>query len=242
MIAFIRHLLHHAKFHWIRRSNASYIHYLRKRGVTIGDNVLFRSPFRTKVDLLRPSLIEIGNNVDFNDYCTLMAHDYQSHVFREVYKDFINSSGPIKIGNNVYFGTNVTVLKNVTIGDNCIIGAGSVVTHSIPPNSVAAGVPCKVLCTLDDFYKKRKILALFEAFEFANTIEKNLHRKPVLSDFHEEFIYFRGATEKMILYQLRDKKEEWEKNHEYLYPNMQAFLDAAKEYQDNKNNETTIHR
>ncbi len=231
MIAFIRYILQQVRFHWRRRSSDSYIKYLRSKGVTIGEKVLFRVPRHTKIDLLRPSLIEIGNNVDLNEYCTLMAHDYQSHVFREVYKDFVNSSGPIRIGDNVYFGTNVIVLKNVTIGDNCIIGAGSVVTHSIPPNSVAAGIPCKVLCSLDEFYKKRKELALFEAYEFANTIEKNLHRKPVLSDFHEEFIYFEGATEKMITYQLRDKKEEWEKNHKYLFPDMQSFLEAAKDFQ-----------
>jgi len=231
MITFIVYLLRLVKFHWIRRSNESFIRYLRRHGVTIGDKVLFRVPERTKVDLGRASLIEIGNNVDFNDYCTLMAHDYQSHVFREVYKDFVNSSGPIKIGDNVYFGTNVTVLKNVTIGDNCIIGAGSLVTHSIPANSVAAGVPCKVLFTLDDFYKKRKKEALFEAFEYANSIERNLHRQPVLSDFFEEFIYFKGATEKMIDYQLRDKKEEWKQKHEYLFPDIHSFLKAAKDYE-----------
>ena len=234
MKAFLMHILRRAKFHWIRRSSDSYIKYLRQGGVKIGEKVLFRVPERTVIDLGRPSLIEIGNNVDFNEYCTLMAHDYQSHVFREVYKDFVNSSGPIRIGDNVYFGRNVTVLKNVTIGDNCIIGAGSMVTHSIPANSVAAGVPCKVLCTLDEFYNKRKKIALSEAFEYANSIEKNLHRKPLLSDFFEEFIYFEGATEEMIEYQLRDKKEEWKKNHKYLYPNMQAFLNAAKEFEKEK--------
>ena len=77
-------------------------------------------------------------------------------------------------------------------------------THSIPAYSVAAGVPCKVICTLEDFYQKRKRLALEEAFVFANSIEKSFKRKPKLEDFYEEFIYFRGATEKMIKYQLRD--------------------------------------
>lgn len=53
------------------------------------------------------------------------------------YGDFVNSSGKVVIGNNIYFGTNITVLKGVTIADNCVIGAGSIVTKSIPANSVS---------------------------------------------------------------------------------------------------------
>lgn len=52
---------------------------------------------------------------------------------------------PITIGNSVWIGANVTILAGVTIGDNCTIGAGSVVNRDIPPNSLAAGNPCKVL-------------------------------------------------------------------------------------------------
>ena len=50
----------------------------------------------------------------------------------------------------------------VTIGDNCVIGAGSVVTHSIPANSVTYGAPCEVVREIGDkdreyFYKNRKL-------------------------------------------------------------------------------------
>lgn len=55
---------------------------------------------------------------------------------------------PITIGNSVWIGANVTILGGVTIGDNCTIGAGSVVNRDIPPNSLAAGNPCKVLRTI----------------------------------------------------------------------------------------------
>jgi len=52
---------------------------------------------------------------------------------------------PVRIGHDCWFGANVTVCPGVTIGNNCVIGAGSVVTHDIPDNSLAVGVPCRVL-------------------------------------------------------------------------------------------------
>ena len=48
-------------------------------------------------------------------------------------------------GNNCWIAGNVTVCGGVTIGDGCVIGAGSVVTRDIPPNSLAVGVPCRVI-------------------------------------------------------------------------------------------------
>ncbi len=52
---------------------------------------------------------------------------------------------PIKVGKNVWIGSGVQVLPGVAIGDNAVIGAGSVVTHDIPSNVVAFGVPCQVI-------------------------------------------------------------------------------------------------
>ena len=55
---------------------------------------------------------------------------------------------PVTIGCNVWIGGSVSVLPGVTIGDNCTIGAGSVVTHDIPANSVAVGNPARVIKTI----------------------------------------------------------------------------------------------
>jgi acetyltransferase-like isoleucine patch superfamily enzyme len=55
------------------------------------------------------------------------------------------SKGPTRIGDNVWCGAHVVVTSGVTIGERCVIGANSVVTRDIPPHSIAAGAPAKVL-------------------------------------------------------------------------------------------------
>lgn len=57
---------------------------------------------------------------------------------------------PIKVGSHCWLGANVSVTPGVTIGDNTIIGAGSVVTHDIPANVIAAGSPAKVIRPITD--------------------------------------------------------------------------------------------
>lgn len=65
------------------------------------------------------------------------------------YDDRTGSDAPVEIGDNVWLGVNVTVLKGVTIGENTVIAAGSVVTRSLPPNIIAAGVPAQAIRALD---------------------------------------------------------------------------------------------
>ena len=62
--------------------------------------------------------------------------------------EYVESAKPITVGNSVWFGGGVRVLPGVTIGDNVVIGAGSVVVHDIPSNSVAVGNPARVVKTI----------------------------------------------------------------------------------------------
>jgi len=55
------------------------------------------------------------------------------------------SDSAVTIERNVWLSVNVTVLKGVTIGENTVVAAGSVVTKSLPPNVIAAGIPAKVI-------------------------------------------------------------------------------------------------
>ena len=59
------------------------------------------------------------------------------------------SKGKVVIGNNVWLCNNVCVLSNVTIGNGVIVAANSVVTHDIPDNCIAAGVPAKIIKLID---------------------------------------------------------------------------------------------
>jgi acetyltransferase-like isoleucine patch superfamily enzyme len=55
------------------------------------------------------------------------------------------SKGPTRIGDNCWFGVNVAVTSGVTIGERCVVGANSVVTRDLPPHTIAAGSPAKVI-------------------------------------------------------------------------------------------------
>lgn len=83
--------------------------------------------------------IEIGNNCAISHDFTIMDSD--AHSTGESYE----SIKGIIIEDNVWIGTRVTVLKNVTIGTGSIIAAGAVVTKSVPPHCMVAGVPAKII-------------------------------------------------------------------------------------------------
>ena len=58
-------------------------------------------------------------------------------------------SKPVKIGDRVWIGIAATILPGVTIGENSIVAAGAVVTKDVPPNTIVAGNPAKVVKKLD---------------------------------------------------------------------------------------------
>ncbi|MFJ8888419.1 sugar O-acetyltransferase [Streptomyces sp. NPDC102402] len=92
--------------------------------------------------------IRIGNDVMIAPSVTLTTTGHPVHPARRA--DFGRFSEPIDIEDKVWIGSNVVVLPGVRIGYGSVIGAGSVVSRSIPPMSVALGTPCRVVRPITD--------------------------------------------------------------------------------------------
>ena len=89
-------------------------------GVTLGDGCL------------------VGHNVVF----ATLDHDKRPGRRGDM------TAAPIVVGKDVWIGAHATILKGVTIGDGAIVAAGAGVTRDVPPNTIAAGVPARVVKTI----------------------------------------------------------------------------------------------
>ena len=211
-------------------TSEEYLNKLRAKGIKIGKGTIAFAPSNIQIDVSRPALVEIGENVFLHRGTIILTHDWASWSFVNKYNDFIPSHGKIQIGNNVWLGQNVTILKGVTIGDNVIIGAGSIVNKSIPSNSVAVGSPTKVICTIDEYYAKRKKQYIDECIEYANAILDS-GREPQKDDFYDDYPCFVDASnmhEYDYPYQRVFKKPEqleaWKKHHKKTFNGFDDFM------------------
>lgn len=143
-------------FYNLTIDNTRLIDIARKKGVKIGEGCrLYSNNFGSE-----PYLIEIGNHVTITNGVQFITHDGGVWVFRENKLPNADIVGKIKIENNCFVGTNTIILPNVVIGENSIVAAGSIVTKSVPKNSVVAGVPARVIKDTDEYYEgiKNKVI------------------------------------------------------------------------------------
>lgn len=142
-------------FNSIKRKLTNPIKYAQLLGVKVGNGCEI---YRDVTWGSEPYLIEIGDNVRITSGCRFITHDGGLWVLRNMNKELKKADlfGKIKIGNNVHIGLNVIIMPGVTIGNNCIIGCGAIVTKDIPDNSIAVGVPAKVIESIDEYYNKNK--------------------------------------------------------------------------------------
>lgn len=94
--------------------------------------------------------IEIGTEVIFGPDVKIFSENHNYDDLTQTIKAQGVSRKGVLIGNNCWIGGGVTILDGVTIGDGCVIAAGSVVNKSIPQNSVAAGIPARIIKNRND--------------------------------------------------------------------------------------------
>lgn len=105
------------------------------------------------------NLISIHNNVKIATDVYFCTHDVLHELFKDdenIEGDFERYSGEIEIFDNVFIGAKSSIMYNCKIGSNAIVAANSVVTKDVPPGTVVAGNPARVIGKYEDVAKKRR--------------------------------------------------------------------------------------
>jgi acetyltransferase-like isoleucine patch superfamily enzyme len=166
-----------AQIHWelMRRGafarwplHGNVLEALREQRLEVGEHVLFEpdvwltAPGRARIKIgqgtflnlgvmiAADELVELGSHCMFANGCFVTDADHRfDDPDKPVPWQGFTSQGPTRVGDNVWCGAHVVITGGVTVGERCVIGANSVVTHDIPPFSVAVGAPAEVLRTIE---------------------------------------------------------------------------------------------
>lgn len=220
-------------------SNDAYKRYLREvGGVSIGEHTVVYAPNHTYIDTNKKYMISIGDYCKITSGVTILSHDYSRSVTSRVYGQFIGGTLPVNIGDNVFIGEHATILMGTNIGNNCIIGANSVVKGNFPDNVVIAGNPAKIVCTLEEYYKKAKNNWVNDAKKCAQTICKSTGRKPTIEEMTDSYfeLYLPHDKETIEKYEYMFNRSADDKeqiinaflNSEPVYKSFEDFLKECK--------------
>lgn len=104
-----------------------------------------RASFTRGVILAAAEYLEVGEDVLIGEYTSLRDSDHGIDNSDEIISKQKFNSAPVIVERNVWIGRGVAVLKGVRIGSGAVIGANAVVKTNVPPNSIAAGVPARII-------------------------------------------------------------------------------------------------
>jgi acetyltransferase-like isoleucine patch superfamily enzyme len=143
------HLVNHLPFHWLR---LSFYRNIMKFEIGKNSNIFLNTWFDSKTNfkmgensvinqkcrLDNRGYITIGNNVSISAEVCILTTDHDLHSC-----NFMTRIRPVNIEDYVFIGTRATILPGVTLGKGSAVAVGAVVTKSIPPLTIVAGVPAK---------------------------------------------------------------------------------------------------
>ena len=89
--------------------------------------------------------VDIGSHVNLAQGITVTALNHNFDDTNKWIDEQGVSTNPVTIEDDVWIGANAVILPGVTIGEHCVVAAGAVVTKDVPPHSLVAGVPAKVM-------------------------------------------------------------------------------------------------
>ena len=128
--------------------NPARIYFLRKAGVNIGEKVIINEGFTLACDIGYESNLTIEDRTAFGPNVTVVVTSHPNNSRLRAHKDvypFMEVFGTTLIRHDTWIGAGAIILPNITIGESSVVGAGAVVTKDIPPYTVVAGVPAKVI-------------------------------------------------------------------------------------------------
>lgn len=125
----------------------------RLRGVKIGRHVFLAGG--NILDRARPDLITLEDYTSLSGGVQILTHSNPTAPLREILGDSASKVEPVTIKRGAWVAINAIILPGVTIGENSIVTAGSVVSKDVPPNSMVAGVPARIIKKIEAIEKEK---------------------------------------------------------------------------------------
>ena len=129
----------------------------RRRGVNVGENTYIYK--NVMLGRRGRDPISIGSNCVLTG-CSIIGHDASTNKALGLKFGELSPIQPVVIEDDCFIGHGSIILMGVTVGKGSIVGAGAVVSKNVPPGSVVAGNPARVICSTAQLVEKRKRIAL----------------------------------------------------------------------------------